>query len=385
MRRVTFGRTVAVALCTALSLAVAQAGNTRRDTQGAGWAVVPSTILQNLPAGLGFPPELKFGVFGQQPVTVDKFSGPTAVTTVRAGFTMLNGYAVPGVLVLTPDLFGHTFDAQGPLWWAAPTAPVACPASPTLSFYACPGNLVAGIKIEWGDPAQEQLLFFKLGSPSGVQVYDSNDYNCSPQGIDNLGQACQYDNLGTANRAWELAFNCVPSQPAVGGMPAVPGGCSNGGALQWRGMLYTATADLLNSPSALSPDQGPALNEFVFNGGKLYVPPGWQSYFVTLTSLSGPRCEFVAGTALTFSTRVFPVLLTGTPTGAAKLLDGTTVLATSPLDSKGTATFTTALGSGSHSISIAYQGDSHYAPSQSAVDVLVSQDQFGALAPVNCR
>jgi hypothetical protein len=277
---------------------------------------------------------------------------------------------------LTADVAGHTFDAQGPLWWLAPKppAPVACPANPTLSYYACPGNLVSGIKIEWGAPAQEQLLFFNLGSPhSYVPLYDSEDYNCSPQGLDSVRNACKYDNVGTADDSWELAFNCDPTQPPM----ASVGGCSGGGALQFHGMLYTASAALLNLPSVLNPGGGAALNEFVYNDGKMYPPPGWQSFYVTFTAMVGPRCQFVAGTPLNFAALVVPVLLNGVPTGTATLLDGTTVLATATVNSYGVATFTTTLGAGSHSISVAYNGDSQYAPSQSNTDALVSQGTAG--------
>ena len=360
------------AVLACLGLSVADAGNTRRDVQGTGWTVAPTTILQQLPAGLGFPRSLKFGVFGQPPVTVDKFSGPTAVATVRQGFTLVKGIANPGVLVLTADVLGQTFDAQGPLWWvaSAPPAPVACPANPALSYYACPGNLVSGLKIEWGATAQEQLLFFNLGSPHGeVPLYDSQDYNCSVQGVDNLGNACNYDNVGTADDSWELSFNCDPTQPAG----AAVGGCSGGGALQFHGVLYTASAALLNSASPLNPGGGAALNEFVYNDGKMYAPPGWQAFYVTFTALSGPKCQFVPGAPLNFSALVFPVLLNGVPTGTATLLDGTTVLATATLNSKGVVTFPTSLGAGSHSISVAYNGDSRYAPSQSNPDPLVSK------------
>jgi hypothetical protein len=376
MRRVSFGRLLLTMVPAFLCLSVADAGNPRRDTQGSGWAVAPNAILQQLPLGLGFPRALKLGVFGQPPVTVDMFSGPTAVTTVREGFTLVKGIANPAVLVLTADVLGQTFDAQGPLWWAAPPppAPVACPAYPTLSYYACPGKLVSGLKIEWGAQAQEQLLFFNLGSPHyAVPLYDSQDYDCNPQGFDSTGNACNFDNVGTADDSWELAFNCDPTQPA--GAPV--GGCSGGGALQFHGMLYTASAALLNSPSPLNPGGGAALNEFVYNDGKMYAPPGWQSFYVTFTALGGPKCRFVAGAPLKFSTLVIPVLLSGVPTGTATLLDGTTVLATATLGSLGFATFTTDLSAGSHSISVAYNGDSRYAPSQSNTLTFLSQGTLG--------
>lgn len=385
MRRVSFSPMLLLIVAAGLSMPAAQARSIRVDVEGAGWAVVPNSILLQLPAGLGFPPLLKIGVLGAAPVTVDQFSGATAPTTVRAGFTIVNGKAVPGVLAVTPDKTSDSFDAQAPLW-LLPPMPAVCSASPLLSYYACPTSLLSGIKIEWGAPALEQIMFVNLGSPKGIQLYDSYDYNCSPQGFDNLGNACQYDSVGTALLAWELEFNCAPSQPAAGGLPAVPGGCPNGAALQWRGMLYTASADVLDSPSPASPDLGPPLNEFVYTAGKLYAPPGWQSFTVTQTALAGPKCEFVAGAQLTFKTAVIALVGTnGTPSGTVTLLDGTASLATATLDRYGTAKFSTSLASGSHSLTVAYQGNSKFAPSQSAADILVSQDQFTQLAPAGCR
>jgi len=381
MRRMSFSPMLLLILAAALSIPAAQTRSIRVDVEGAGWAVVPNSILLQLPAGLGLPPGLKIGVLGAPPVTVDQLSGPTAPTTVRAGFTIVNGRAVPAVLAVTPDKTSDSFDAQAPLW-LLPPQPAVCPPSPLLNYYACPTSLLAGIKIEWGAPALEQIMFVNLGSPKGVQLYDSYDYNCNPQGFDGLGNACKYDNVGTAYQAWELEFNCAPSQPAAGGLPAIPGGCPNGAALQWRGMLYTASADVLDSPNPTSPDTGPALNEFVYNAGKLYAPPGWLSFAVTLTALVGPKCEFVAGTPLIFKTIVLAV--NGTPSGTVTLLDGATTLATATLDGEGEAKFTTSLTSGLHSVTVAYQGNSKYAPSQSAADVLVSQDQYTLLKPPGC-
>jgi hypothetical protein len=384
MRHISLSAILLMTLTTSLPMSPAQGRSIRVDVEGAGWSVVPNPILLKLPAGLGFPPGLKIGVLGADPVTVDQLSGPTAPTTVRAGFTIVSGKTVPAVLAVTPDRTTDSFDAQAPLW-LLPSLPAVCPANPMLSYYACPSNLLAGIKIEWGAPALEQIMFLNLGSPKGIQLYDSSDYNCNPQGFDNLGNACRYDNVGTAYQAWELEFNCAPSQPATAGLPAVPGGCPNGAAVQWRGMLYTASADVLDLPSSTSPDSGPPLNEFVYTAGNLSAPPGWKSFTVTQTWLSGPKCEFVTGTRLTFRTLVVASGFNGIPSGTVALLDGTTTLATATLDGVGGAKFSTSLTSGMHSLTMNYQGNSKYAPSRSAADILVSQDQFTALAPASCR
>jgi hypothetical protein len=369
MRRIGYGSVLLIIALSGFALSTLEARSLRVDNETGVWAVVPSSILQQLPQGLGFPAGLKIGVLGASPVTVDQLSGPTAPSTVRAGFTIVNGKVVPQGVAVAPSLTSPAFDAQGPFWLPAPM-PVVCPAYPLLSYYACPTNHVAGIKIEWGVPAFEQVVFLNLGSPRGVELYDSNDYTCTPQGIDSiLGTPCQYDNVGNADDAWEFEFNCAPLASGV------TVGCASGAALQWRGMLYTASADVLDAPSYASPDgQSPALNEFVFTAGKLYAPPGWQSFIVTLTGMIGPRCEFVAGAPLNFYALVAAYGFNGIPSGTATLLDGTTPLETETLDNIGAVKFTTSLASGTHSLSVAYQGSSTYAPSQSAADVLVSKD-----------
>jgi hypothetical protein len=352
-----------LAVLAALLPSDSRSRSVRVDTEGSGWTVVPTTILTQLPEGLGFPNDLKINPLGTgRGVTVAGLSGALAPTTVRSGFNVVNGNAVPVVLAVESDRSGVAYDAQAPLW-LVPPAGYVCAANPMLSFYACPTNLVPGIKIEWGSPALEQITFLNLGSPKGIQLYDSNDFNCNPQGLTNLGTACHYDNVGIADDAWELEFNCGA------------GGCTQGAALQWHGTLYTATAAVLTTPSPTSPDQGPALNEFVYNDSSgLHAPPGWQAFTVTATVLLGPQCQFVAGATLTFYAVVAAYELKGVPSGTVALLDGSTTLATGTLNSLGVAKFTTSLGSGSHSLTVAYPGSSKFAPSQSAADVLTSQD-----------
>lgn len=65
----------------------------------------------------------------------------------------------------------------------------------------------------------------------------------------------------------------------------------------------------------------------------------------------------------------------GTPGGTVTFFDGTTPLATVPLDGSGTATFTTAaLSSGSHSITATYSGDADFLGVRSAASsVTVAQ------------
>lgn len=360
-----------------LSSAEAPGRTIRKPGEGIVWNPAPSvSILQQLPPGVNFPLGLKINPLGTAyPVTLDNFTGASAPTIVREGFTLdANGVAQPAVLAvesnpaLVPPLLA--FDAQQPAWL---TPTYVCPATGlTSAFYACASNPIVGLKIEWGGapnaappvPAQEQVVFLNLGSPAGVTLYSSADYNCNPQGINVATNApCNYDNVGTASGAWEIEFNCGP------------GGCGNGAALQWRGTLYTASSGVLASanPADPAPDGGPPLNEFVYNGGVLYAPPGWQSFTVTGTGLLGPRCQFAAGSSLTFYASVVAWGLQGIPAGSVQLLDGGVPIASANLNRLGLARFTTTLGAGTHSLTAAYQGNNTYAPSQSPVDTLVSK------------
>jgi hypothetical protein len=364
--------TALVAVMALLPSAEAPAAGKRAGGVGDSWTQAPSvSILQQLPPGLNFPAGLKFNPLGTtNPVTVTNLTGALTPDIVREGFTLdANGVAQPAVhavesnLALVPPLLA--FDAQQPSW-LNPT--YVCPATGlTSAFYACANNLITGLKIEWGAGSMEQVEFLYLGSPSPpVTLYSSADYNCNPQGVNVATNGpCNYDNVGTASGAWEFAFNCY-----VAG-----GGCANGAALQWRGTLYTASGDLLANPNPAdpAPDGGPPLNQFVYNGDVLYAPPGWQSFIVTGTGLLGPRCQFTAGTSLTFYAAVVAFGLQGIPAGSVQLLDGGVPVATANLNKLGLAKFNTSLNAGTHSLTMAYQGNNTYAPSLSPVDVLVSK------------
>jgi hypothetical protein len=76
----------------------------------------------------------------------------------------------------------------------------------------------------------------------------------------------------------------------------------------------------------------------------------------------------VAGQAVTFTATVSPVSPgSGTPTGTATFMDGSTTLGTAALGG-GIASFTTsALAVGTHSIKVVYSGDANFKTSTSAV------------------
>jgi MYXO-CTERM domain-containing protein len=92
---------------------------------------------------------------------------------------------------------------------------------------------------------------------------------------------------------------------------------------------------------------------------------GQASTATVVSSSSNPAS---IGTAVTFSTAVAAVAPgSGTPTGTVTFFDGTTTLGTGTLNGMGVATImTSALTSGSHSITAAYAGDSSFLASTSA-------------------
>jgi hypothetical protein len=369
-------------------LASSDASATSRKGQGTDetWTPAPVSILQNLPAGLGLPQGLRINALGTtNPMTVDNLTGALAPTTVLTAFSVVNGSVVPAALAVEPEpsFGGAAFDAQGPAWLQASTFATwgytyLCPSSPGLVFYGCPSNLVSGLKINFGDSVDEQVIFLNLGTYN-TPVYDSQDWSCQPNGVDFFTtQACQYHNLGTANDAWELGFNCGNSA----------GDCAGGAALQWRGTLYTASAAVLTATSPNFPGlpgANFALNEFVYTAGKLSAPPGWQSFTVTYTAILGVQCQFVAGSKLTFTGAVVAWGLKGVPSGNVTLYDGTTALGSATLNSLGVAKISTVLGSGSHALTMSYPGNSAYAPSQSQPDLLVSKDLYPTNAPSGCN
>lgn len=85
----------------------------------------------------------------------------------------------------------------------------------------------------------------------------------------------------------------------------------------------------------------------------------------TSTALSSSVNPSVFGQSITFTATVNPSSGSGTPTGTLTLSDGGTMLASEP-SSGGQLTFsTTTLAVGSHSITVAYGGDSNFSPSTS--------------------
>jgi len=82
--------------------------------------------------------------------------------------------------------------------------------------------------------------------------------------------------------------------------------------------------------------------------------------FVTATSSENPA---PFGQPVTFTSTVTPSLISTIPTGTVQFADGTTILATVPLDQNGVASYTTSgLTTGTHTIRTKYSGDPNFNP-----------------------
>jgi hypothetical protein len=94
----------------------------------------------------------------------------------------------------------------------------------------------------------------------------------------------------------------------------------------------------------------------------------------TTTTLQASAGSVVQGTSVTFTVTVTPASGTTAATGQVVLTDGSSTLTTLTLNGSGAATYsTTALSVGPHSITAAYQGDSHdTASTSSTVSVTVT-------------
>jgi hypothetical protein len=109
---------------------------------------------------------------------------------------------------------------------------------------------------------------------------------------------------------------------------------------------------------------------------------GFQDAFVarlvtrvpTTTALSSSANPSVYGQPVIFTVQVAPMYFVGSvPTGNVTLLDGTTVLATIPLDASGQAVFTiSTLTPGSHPLTVSYEGSNDFSPSTATLTQVVS-------------
>ena len=110
-------------------------------------------------------------------------------------------------------------------------------------------------------------------------------------------------------------------------------------------------------------------------GGDVFFQPSTSPVWVqgvnrvaTAATIDGSGSPTLFGQPVTVTTTVSASAPgSGVPTGTVQLLDGATVIATATLDGAGAATFVvTTLSVGSHSLSIAYAGDTGFNPAASS-------------------
>ncbi len=107
-----------------------------------------------------------------------------------------------------------------------------------------------------------------------------------------------------------------------------------------------------------------------YAGDKNFAAAGPISTSITIaraastTALSFTPTPPVPGQPLTLTAKVTFASSTG-PTGTVQFKDGGTVLGTGTLDATGTASFSTTLSAGNHTLSAVYSGDTNYLPGTS--------------------
>jgi hypothetical protein len=121
---------------------------------------------------------------------------------------------------------------------------------------------------------------------------------------------------------------------------------------------------------------GPDGTVYTINNATLFAVGRLNGVGVAVTSSTPDVRSVVAGQSLTFTAAITnPGPSSGTPTGSATFKDGSNVLAANvPLDSTGQAAYTTsALGAGSHFITVVYSGDSQFSAGSATLIQVVHQ------------
>ena len=112
-----------------------------------------------------------------------------------------------------------------------------------------------------------------------------------------------------------------------------------------------------NGTASFAPSTSPTVTQLVNNANTAG----------TTTSLTSSASTIKSASFITFTATVSPVPAVGTPTGSVSFFDGTTLLATAPLNAAGQASLVTRRLQtvGSHSITAVYNGDANFTGSTS--------------------
>lgn len=352
----------ALAASLALCMGIAAARIIRSDTEGGSWGEVANFTAHptddnlhalgvNWPVGQNNMP-LHVNPLGSVPASFDALAIPPSFVSISVdGNAQVSASAT--VIDTTridpsnPDPFNDAqvlpcFDKQPPVEHFADCVPDV--------FFADPANTVLAMNLEWRTTPSNigstyaQVMFFYLGSPS-THIFDAS-------GTDR----------GAAQNAWEIEFNCnVDPTPS----------CTSGASLEWEGQIYTATVAVLTTPDPNPKYSGinPRINEFVFNNGQLYAPPGWLA--ATTTAITSSANTITVGDSISFFAAVSEVRSV-IPTGTVTFKEGSNVLGTASLNGSGMATFSlSSLTEGTHTVLATYEGDGSSAKSDSTAKQVV--------------
>ena len=166
-----------------------------------------------------------------------------------------------------------------------------------------------------------------------------------------------------ANSGLSYPTGTVTVQPSGAGYTT-----SSTGSVTSGGNSSTGSAAVQIQESAA----GNVIFSATYSGDANFSASGPTSTSITIarttssTTFSYGSTPPAPGQPVTFTARVAFVSSIA-PTGNVQFLDGTTVLGTGTLDSTGTATLTTTLSAGMHSLAASYLGDTNYLPSMSAI------------------
>jgi hypothetical protein len=130
------------------------------------------------------------------------------------------------------------------------------------------------------------------------------------------------------------------------------------------------TAIVAGSPVAVV-SNGITYNFPAYSATVLVFTPVSTALGATTTTVAASSMQVTSGQNVTFTATVAPQTGSGTPTGSVAFYDGTSLLSTVNLTSGAGSLTTSTLANGSNSITAKYSGDSNYAASTSAAEIVV--------------
>src|SRR2546427_115739 len=374
-------------------------------------------------------------VFGQAvtltatvaPVVPDT-SAPTGTVTFRDGATVLgtvtlvNGSA--SLVTSTLTVGSHPLSAtySGSATFAASTSPtvtqIVNPAATSTSLTSSPNPSTSGQAVTLSSTVTSAAgvptgtVTFRDGATvlgtvtlvngSASLVTETSPVGLHPPPATSTGSTAFAASASpTANQvvnapaaaATSTSLTSTPNPSTVGQTVTLSSTVTSGagvptGTVTFRdGAATLGTVTLVNGSASLSISTLAAGNHSlvaVYNGTASFAPSTSPTVTQlvnnantagTTTSLTSSASTIKSASFITFTATVSPVPAVGTPTGSVSFFDGTTLLATAPLNAAGQASLVTRRLQtvGSHSITAVYNGNANFTGSTSpAVIVTVT-------------